>query len=452
MRRIVARLRNPGSVGATIVRGGAVSLGSIVVGTGLGLATNLLLARLLSAADYGVYAIATGWALMLAIPATAGFDLALLRFAPGYLADGRRDLLRKLVQTAVGVVIVLTVLVGIGFHGLTTAFPGLLGIPPDMPTLWLALLSGASALLVVLSALFRARRKIFLSQFYQQVLRATLLLGLTLLVAHHCGLDAANALAITALSALAATVLLGLHLFLAGRREGRAEGSLAAPALRNEEIGEARRRWWAMAMPSLLSSAAQQLLTQAGILVLGIVSTTEQAAGYALAARLTLLVTFPLSALASITAPMIVEAWHARDKSRLQQIASLNARLAVLSAVLPTVLFALFGRWVLGAFGPQYLAAFPALLALSLGGLAAAFTGASASLLLMTGRQSVVARLMLMCAVGQLAMLFPLAAAFGATGAGLAVCVTTVFLNASMSWLVARHMGVNANAIALRRR
>jgi O-antigen/teichoic acid export membrane protein len=452
MRRIVARLRDPGSVGSIMLRGGVVSLGLIVVGTGLGLATNLLLARMLTAADYGVYAIATGWALMLAIPATAGFDFVVLRFAPAYLAEGRGDLLRNLVRTAVCLVVALAAVTGIGFHALNLALPGLLGIPPDMPTHWLALLSGASALLVVLSSLFRARRKIFLSQFYQQVLRSAVLLGLTFVVARHGGLDAGRAIAITALAALVAAILLGLHLFLTGNRERQAEAGAAARVLEGTEIRAARRSWWGMAMPSLLSSATQQLLMQAGILVLGIVSTTEQAAGYALAARLTLLVTFPLSALASITAPMIVEAWNAGDRSRLQQIASMNARLAVLCAVVPTVLYAVAGQAVLGAFGPQYLAAFPALLALSLGGLAAAFTGASASLLLMTGRQSLVARLMLAAAAGQVAILFPLAALFGATGAGLAVCLTTVCLNAAMSRLVARHMGVDANAIRLRRR
>jgi len=64
-----------------------------IIGLGLSYAANIMLSRLLGLQAYGEYAIALSWALVLTLPAKAGFDNSALRYSSVYLD---RDDLPKL--------------------------------------------------------------------------------------------------------------------------------------------------------------------------------------------------------------------------------------------------------------------------------------------------------------------------------------------------------------------
>ena len=169
-------LRGRGA-GAALVRGGAVSFGMSTFALALGFLTNVLVSRMLGVDGYGQFAIALGWCMILAIPAMAGMDFAVLRYAPVYFGyAGRRDLLGLAAFAMLVTVLASSVCiacVGVALHlapnwvgGISAAYLTPIGIT-----------IAGTALLGVNGSFFRARYDVFYFQFYPQVLRGVLVVG-----------------------------------------------------------------------------------------------------------------------------------------------------------------------------------------------------------------------------------------------------------------------------------
>src|SRR6185437_15899369 len=77
-RALMSRLLRRGASGAFIVS---------IVGTALGLLANLVMARLIGRAEYGIYALMFSWVSVLVMVAQAGQDISIIRFLPGYIQD-----------------------------------------------------------------------------------------------------------------------------------------------------------------------------------------------------------------------------------------------------------------------------------------------------------------------------------------------------------------------------
>lgn len=429
-----------GSVAAIMLRGGAVSLFLAVGGTGLGFVTNLILARLLGPADYGDYAVAISWAMLFGIPATFGMDFVMLRFVPAYVAEGRLSVIGRLLSFSALTIVSLSALIALIFFIIDKLHPGALGPVGPLAVALVVLLMASQAGLTVYSAFFRAIRSIFFSQFYLQIVRTFLLLCTIALLAAIGTITPLSGLAATSATVLLTLLLLGVHLRILMQ-------SLTNTSTAGLPAGE-HRRWLEMAWPSLLSASIQQVLMQSGIIALGLFGTPEDAGYYAVASRLAVLITFPLSALSSITAPMIVEAWTNGEKVRLQSIATLNARLSFAAAGSMLLVFVLFGPAILGLFGEGFSASLLPLLILSGGSLVVAFTGACANLLLMTGHQRAVAGTMIVGAC-VLIVILGVSGRDGLTTweAASAYAAAISVTNLMQTVLSARWLAINATAL-----
>ena len=73
---------------AQMIRGTGGSLFLRVANTLLVIATTLVLARIMGARDYGVYAYIISWVSLLSVPAATGFDTLLVREVAKYKASG----------------------------------------------------------------------------------------------------------------------------------------------------------------------------------------------------------------------------------------------------------------------------------------------------------------------------------------------------------------------------
>lgn len=429
-----------GSVASTMLRGSGVSLILSVGGTGLGLIATLLLARLLGPVDYGNYAIAVGWAMLFGIPVTFGMDFVILRFVPAYAAKGQWQAIRYLLGFSGLIILGLSALATLFLFVIDTVRPNTLGSLGSLVVAIIVLIMASQAGLTVYSAFFRAIRSIFFSQLYLQIARPFFLLSAVALLAAAGTITPSTGLAATGAASLLALLFLAIHLkFSLPTPAGSGRAGLPA--------GE-RRRWLDMAWPSLLSASMQQALMQGGIVALGLLGAPEEAGYYAVASRLAVLATFPLSALSSITAPMIVEAWIKKDRARLQSVATLNARLSFAGAVAVLLLFALFGSVILDLFGEGYTASLVPLLILCGGSLIVALTGACANLLLMTGHQRAVAGTM----VGGICVFIAILAMTSRDGiasweAASAYAVAISVTNLTQTVLSARWLAVNATAL-----
>ena len=83
-----------------LARGAASAFVINVLTTGLAFVTQILLARFLGPAGYGIYAYVIAWTTVLALCATLGFETGMLRFVAAYRARQQWSLLRGILRYA----------------------------------------------------------------------------------------------------------------------------------------------------------------------------------------------------------------------------------------------------------------------------------------------------------------------------------------------------------------
>ena len=80
------RVLGSGSIRRVTI-GGIAALAVYVAGAGLTACSQLLIARIVGAETFGVYAYVLAWVTVLAYFSALGFDIALLRFVSAYRAN-----------------------------------------------------------------------------------------------------------------------------------------------------------------------------------------------------------------------------------------------------------------------------------------------------------------------------------------------------------------------------
>ena len=420
----------------SLVRQSGVSFATRVAGLAVAFVASILLSRLLGPSGYGAYAIAIGWASVLAIPARMGLDNVALRFVTIYREQPAVGALRGLLGSSAKAIAAVSAIAGV----LALAAGLLIGGNAVDP--WLA--AGVAGLVFPLaamgwlSAVIRSFNRIFASQAYEQLFRPALLI-LLVGIAWWAGasLGAPLALWLTLVAVAVPLAVLAVQV----RREVAALG--AGQADRSD-----RNLWLAVSWPLFLLSLFQEATNQIDLILLGILSDAESAAYFAAATRLASLTTFGLVAVAAVTAPAIASAFHRRDNADLAGLAKLSARLSLVFAVAIAVPLLVFGELALSAFGPSFPSAYPVLAIVLAGSVLNAATGNVANFMLMTGHQRPAAAIM----AGALALAATLdlllIPRFGAVGAAIASAVALSSWNLAMLYYVRQTLGIDASVLA----
>lgn len=413
-----------------------MSIAARVGGVVLAYAAHVLLSRLLGLHGYGIYVIALGWALVLTLPARMGFENSALRYSTIYLEEGRSGLLRGFVEAAAAAVVVSSLVAALAMVLLAGRFSREL---PFGALIWGAAAVLPFALLSVASALIRTTRRIFASQFYDQLLRPGLLIlllgGAAILGS---SLDAPDTLALTAIAATLSLVALLIHL-----------RHVLAPALRAAADFSEWRAWFSLSLPLLVMGAMQELLNQLEIILLGSLAGPREAGLFSAAWRLASLAPFALVALSVASGPLVASAHHRRAWTELHAITRLSARLGLGFAALASVLLLVLGRPLLAIFGPEFPQAWPALAILLAGALVNAFTGIVGYLLTLTGRQAQALVIFGATVVVSLGLNLVLIPRFGIIGAAVASASAMCASNLAMLIYVRWTLGIDSSAIAL---
>jgi len=426
----------------TILRGGLTSFGVRCTGLVLGLVSHIFLSRLLGPSEYGLYAVALGWTMILVVPAKFGLDHTALRYASVYIVENRIGLLKSLVLYSARFLFFSSALIGFVVIVVGWQAPHLLGLSRTGNVVWLVLLIELLAFLGVFSAYFRAAQKIFSSQFYEQVLRSSILIILlvvSILIGHK--LSFGSALMITTLAALGALVALLFQFWLVFFREQE----VSVEDSRSSE-------WLHLSWPIFVIAVAQQIMNQVNVIFLGWFSESETAGLFSVAARLAAFVPFGLVALNSITAPMIATTYSQNNIDELRRIVSINARISLMFALGVSMIFILGGKHILLLFGNDFIAAYPALLILLLGGLVNAGTGSVGYMMTMTNRQRVSMLLISGSLVINIGLSFVLILNYGLLGGSIAAAIGVILVNLSQYIYVWMNLGIDTSPLGLNAR
>ncbi|MBN1481477.1 flippase [candidate division KSB1 bacterium] len=421
------------------------AVGSFVIkfiGSGLLFASQVVLARLCGADQFGIYSYALSWLMILIIPAKLGFDTSLLRFIPEYTIKKDWGRLGGILHASflhTGLISIALAVIGNLFIGIFEKFIQAQWI---LPIRIMLVVLPFYTLTVIRQAALRAFKKVVLADLPESVVRPIL----TILLAYSVTcffrqLDATSAWLIQ-LAVVAVAFVLGTFLLL----QKTPVAAKTVPRMKDTKF------WLRTSLPMFLMNGMDIILSQASILFLGFFRPAEDIAIFSAASRIVILATFILMAINSIAAPMISELYYAQNRDALQSILRFSAKGIAVFTCCTTLLIVVFGRSILNLFGHEFVDGYFILLILLAGQTIKTLMGPASFLLNLTGHQNLTAKVMAVTVFVALVLNIILIPKWGATGAAIASGIILVMWNVTLVIMAIRVVHFDPSVFCLLRK
>ena len=420
-----------------VLRGAGV-MGAITTG-GVGLAyiSQIFLARVMGATEFGIYSYAWSWAALLVVPALLGFNAAILRFVPEYRAktDDRRlfGVIRASQGIVLGFSVGLTLVGELVVFLLKDTMSGYYALPLHIALASIPLV----AVMSMQSSFARAFGWVVLASFPRNIGAPLLLVaGVSLLLV--VGYDATG-VAVLGVALLSYLVMLPvLRMRLAER-----VAATVSPSPPQYEVGN----WLRVAFPLFLLSGFQIVLDRSDLIMLGLFLAPDDVAIYQAAAKTSTMVGIMLRMLNFLGAPKIAGLFAEGRHDELQKLVSGIVGWVFWPSVLAVLVVLMFGGPILGLFGPEFEDGYLALAILALGKLIHATTGPVGYLMALTGHQNASAKVLGTCAVVNIVLNLALIPHFQLVGAAIATAFTMALWNLWLLVLVRRRLSIHSFVI-----
>ena len=222
--------------------------------------------------------------------------------------------------------------------------------------------------------------------------------------------------------ALAAALVILLRLVHAAENDAESLGE-------SRPLGALAADFWAFTAPRALAATLGVTGTWLGILMVGALASTEEAAIYAAASRFVIVGAYALQAVGMAIGPQISALFAEDARERIEHLYRLATwwLMALAWPVYGTM--AVFAPFLMGVFGPEFVAGKTALVILSLAMLVNLGTGNVTMVLLMGGKSSWNLFNAVVALTVNVTLNLLLVPPFGASGAAVAWAASLVFVN-----------------------
>lgn len=418
---------SPPSCEPSLARGAWISLLSQIVAAALAYLLQIILARALGTAGFGVYAAAVVWMAPLAVVAGFGLPGVVVRYLPAYRARDDAARLTGFVRAAER--IVLGGSVAVAAVGSVVALLAAAEPTPLLVGLWTLPLT---VQLRLQTEIARAAGR-YEAAFFVPLLQPLAMLAGALL-AHELlgGLTPALGLALPGLGVL---VVLPWQ-----RAMARGVAPRAVPRYET-------RTWLSVSLGVLAIDASCLLLSHADAILLGTLRSARAVALFSVASATAGFTTFPMIALGGTVVPAFSRLWARGEKAELERLAQRTVLRAFAAQLGLAAVAMIFARPVLALYGADFAEARLPLVFILGGQLANTGTGYVGSLMTMTGHQAVVGRSIWIAALTNLGLVLVGAHLWGVAGATAGTALSSLGWNLWLYHLVRRHVGVRASFV-----
>lgn len=423
-----------------VALGSATAFAIYVASAGVTACAQLLIARIVGAQTYGVYAYVIAWITILAYFSALGFDTALLRFVAAYETKGEWSLARGIIQyaerraLAVSALVILlgTLVILIRRGQFSTELRNTFLVGFILVPVW--------ALLWLRSSIVRAFGGVTLALLPDKVVRDGLLLILVAFASVAIRPYAGAALVMTA-TLVSSMAALGL-------------ASVAIRTLRPDALTAvlpeyAAAIWRKAAVPLVILTAAEALLNRTGVVLLGWFGETKEAGIYNLVFNIAFLIVLPRTAINILFAPTISSLFTRKDQVTLQALVTRSAAWTLGAAVCIAIVLGVMAEPLLSWFGHDFAAGVPALRILLAGQVIAASYGSLLPVMTMTGHERGAAALLILSSVVNVVAGILLISMLGLTGAAVATGIALIIWNAAMAIFISRRLQLVPGVLGL---
>lgn len=419
-----------------------------IVGTGLGVAISISVARAFGTEVLGVYSYCIALMTLATVPISYGWSGMLLRSVAKH---GQLDGLSRAMARygAVGGVAIAGMAAGFGLAAVFLGSSDIAAVIRPVAFAAVGLLAialVADQIAALRMASLRGIDRPALAQLPETLLRPLFLLAGIALVWAFAGRESEPRILLGMFGAVAVAAALSAVVgqwILSRVTQIRPLGS----------VEPATRRMWLASAAALAGSAGLvQLNGYSDLLLLGAMRDAKEVGHYRAALQIAMLANFGYIALNMLAGQRFSNFLAQNDKASAAQTASHLSRLALLTALpLPIALW-VEGEWLLAfLFGPGFeQAALPALI-ISLGICFSAFVGMAHSLLIMNHGEFIAIRITACALAANVGLCFLLIPQYGLIGAALANAIANALWNLVLWYFAQKVSGIDSSALGLHR-
>jgi O-antigen/teichoic acid export membrane protein len=414
-----------------VVIGGAAAFSVYVASAGVTACAQLLIARIVGAHTYGVYAYVIAWITILAYFCALGFDIALLRFVSAYQTMGASGLARGVIQYAERRSLGISLLVAFIGAGVIEIWPRPFSTELTNTFLVGFVLIPILALLWIRCSIVRAFGGVVPALIPDRVMRDGLLVIIVAVAGVFLGsrIEAQGIMMATVAGAVIGLVL-----------ASRSVRSLCPDAIRAAEPQYTPVTWRQTAVPFMIIAGAEALLNRAGVVLLGWFGETREAGIYSLVFNIAFLVALPRTAINTLFAPTISSLFTRNDRATLQTLVTKATLWTLCTSVGIALGLAIVAEPLLAWFGRDFVAGAPALRILLLGQVIAAGFGSLLLIMTMTEHERGAAVLLTLSATINILASIAFIHWLGLTGAAIASSAALIIWHLAMAFFVFRHL------------
>lgn len=409
-----------------------------VAAAGLAYGTQVLMARLMGEAGYGIFATAWVWILILGHASLFGLSQSMCRFLPQYRARGEADLARGFLAGGAAAALASAGAAAAAGAALLWLAGGSLGEDRLLPLALALATVPVFAVQDYLQAIARSQNWPVLAILPPYIVRQGLVsAAMAAAVAFGAPAEPAVAVGCTLIATAASVIVQGLALL---RR--------LDPALLSGNRRYRPREWAAATLPMGFADLTLILFNSIDVLVLGLFLPADAVGVYFAATRILQLVLFAQYAATAATAPRFAEASARGDDAALRALVRGTVRLTAGASLALGAGLLLVAPWLLDLFGVGFGAGFGALAILVCGAAVQSSFGPAEDLLNMLGAERVAARVSFAALALAVTLTFALIPSCGITGAAVAMALATAARGAALSVAAQRRLDLSTHILA----
>ncbi|MDX1488576.1 MAG: oligosaccharide flippase family protein [Acidiferrobacterales bacterium] len=428
----------PKDIVQQLVRGGGLSILIKVANAGLAYVMLLILARVTTAEQYGIFAVAFSVALAMCFVSIIGQQHTILRFWPQWMSQKESSKARAALKLSM----ILTA-AGLALTAVLMVLGGALNVFEDSH--WSMGVLGATALFGFAMGWSEFSAAGMRAQEYVVRAQAPRDIGWRVLVCLTFGAAAIAGMSFDAITIVLAVAVMLLVMVLPQTLVLiRSVRGTSLKHLLVEDRALFRRftlNMWAM-------GALGAARNYAGVIIVSTFLGSEAAGAYFVADRTANILAFLLLAINLVAAPLISKYHYSNRLDMVRIIVGISGIVGGLSSLFGFLFFVFFGREILALFKPEYVSYLPVLLILAFGQFVRTATGPSGLVLMMAGHERL--NLVLLVVIAPVSLVLQVLGGlyFGPIGVASAMSGGIICCRLASTYYAWRRVGVDSTGIS----
>jgi O-antigen/teichoic acid export membrane protein len=380
---------------------------------------HIMIASLLGSKEYGTYVFVLSWTIILATPASFGFQTSTIKFISKYSTENNLKLLKGFLNKSIQIPIILSLCISVaGIVILYTTKTTDIKLAFILAMVTIPFMVAANIQGARIKAIHRAP----VAQFFIFLSPLLVLISIIILTHFHISLTSTDVLVIN-ISSIIIIIFFQFYLLR------KALYPKIKATIQKVEVSN----WLKVSIPLMLIAEFQMLLTKTDILMIGSLVSTQAAGIYNIATKTATIVSFILVAVSSVVAPKFSSLFSKHRIKELQLLITRSSHLVTWLSLILLIGVLLISNNLIGFIGNEYLEAKGPLVVLLIGQFVNAVAGPVGVLLNMTGHQNSSAIIYGSIAIINILFNFILINIMGTIGAAYATTITMIIWNLLIS-------------------